>query len=107
MSNWIITPDQYLKDDEVKHLIKVCSQAAELAKAHDNWIAIRDWMIIDLALNIGLRVQEISDLKVKDLHVDYGESSLTVQHGKGDKRRVVNFGKNLKAHLKRYLSTRN
>ena len=62
---------------------------------------------IDLALNTGLRVQETSDLKVEDLHIDYGESSLTVQHGKGDKKRVVKFGKNLKAHLKKYLSTRN
>ena len=61
-------------------------------------------MIIDLALNTGLRVQELCDLKVDDLHIDYGESALTVQHGKGNKKRLVKFGKKTKAHLKNYLS---
>lgn len=106
MSNWVITPDKYLKEDEVNRLNKVCAEAAELAEARFNWVAIRDWMIIDLALNTGLRVQEISDLKVVDLHIDYGESSLTVQNGKGGKKRIVKFGKRTKAHLKKYLSWR-
>ena len=106
MPNWIITPDKYLSDEEVNKLIRVCSNAAELASNKDQWVAIRDWMIIDLALNTGLRVQELSDLKVEDLHINYGESALTVQCGKGGKKRLVKFGKKTKSHLKKYLSER-
>ena len=69
----------------------------------DNWLPIRDWMVIDLALNTGLRVQEVADLKVEDLHLEYNQSSLVVQNGKGGKKRVVRIGSKLKAHLKRYL----
>jgi len=106
MPNWIITPDKFLNEEEVTQLIKVCSDAAELASNKDQWVAIRDWMIIDLALNTGLRVQELSDLKVNDLHIQYGECALTVQCGKGGKKRIVKFGKKTKAHLKKYLSER-
>jgi len=106
MPNWIITPDKYLSDEEVNKLIRICSNAAEHAANKDQWIAVRDWMIIDLALNTGLRVQELCDLKVGDLHIEYGESALTVQSGKGGKKRLVKFGKKTKAHLKKYLSER-
>ncbi len=101
---WIITPDKFLKDKEVKQLVKVCSDAAILADMKGNWLAIRDWMIIDLALNTGLRVKEISDLKVEDLHLDYKQSSIEVKNGKGGKRRVVRIGAKLKTHLKKYLT---
>ena len=106
MPNWIITPDKYLSDEEVNKLTRTCSNAAEHAAYKDQWVAVRDWMIIDLALNTGLRVQELSDLKVEDLHIEYGESALTVQSGKGGKKRLVKFGKKTKAHLKQYLSER-
>jgi len=106
MANWIITPDKFLSDEEVNKLVRTCSNAAELAANKDQWIAVRDWMIIDLALNTGLRVQELCDLKVGDLHIEYGESALTVQSGKGGKKRLVKFGKKTKAHLKKYLSER-
>ena len=106
MPNRIITPDKYLSNEEVNKLIRACSNAAEHAANKDQWVAVRDWMIIDPALNTGLRVQELSDLKVEDLHINYGESALTVQHGKGNKKRLVKFGKKTKAHLNRYLSER-
>jgi len=104
--NWIITPEKYLSDEEVKRLIHTCSNAAQLAQAKGNVIAVRDWMIIDLALNTGLRVAELSNLKIEDLHLDYGEKSLTVRNGKGNKARNVKFGSELKKHLKEYLDSR-
>ena len=100
---WQISEDKFLNGDEVRRLVKYCKDAAELARMKKNWLPIRDWMIIDLALGTGLRVQEISDLKVNDLHIDYDQSSLTVQNGKGGKKRNVRFGSKLKAHLKKYL----
>lgn len=105
-SNWIITPEKYLQEDEVNKLVQTCKDEAELARMKDNWIAIRDWMLIDMALNTGLRVAELSNLQVDDLHIQYGEKSLTVRDGKGGKARVVKFSAALKRHLKAYLSER-
>jgi len=56
MPNWIITPDKYLSDEEVNKLIRTCSNAAEHAAYKDQWVAVRDWMIIDLALNTQIHV---------------------------------------------------
>ena len=104
--NWIITPEKYLSDEEVKRLRHTCADAAQLAKAKGNWIAVRDWMVIDLALHTGLRVAELSHLRIEDLHLQYGEEALTVHEGKGGKRRVVKFGSGLKTHLNDYLDSR-
>ena len=79
---WTLTPDKYLNEEEVKRLVRVCSDAAEIAEKRGYWLAVRDWMIIDLTLNTGLRVQEVADLKVKDLYINYNESSLVVEKGK-------------------------
>ena len=103
--NWVITPEKYLSEEEVKRLVNTCKNAAQLSKEKGNWIAVRDWMVIDLALNTGLRVAEISNLKVDDLHLDYGEKSLTVRNGKGGKARVVKFSSSLKQHLNEYLDS--
>ena len=100
---WILTEEKFLSDEQVKSLVNTSSDAAKLAEMKDNWLPIRDWMIIDLALNTGLRVQEVADLKVEDLHLEYNQSSLVVQNGKGGKKRVVRIGSKLKAHLKRYI----
>ncbi|MFC1555288.1 tyrosine-type recombinase/integrase [candidate division KSB1 bacterium] len=102
---WTLTPDKYLNEEEVKRLTKVCSDASDLAERRGYWIAVRDWMIIDLTLNTGLRVQEVSDLKVSNLFLNYNESSLVVESGKGGKRRVVRFGPKTKTHLKKYLES--
>lgn len=104
--NWIITPEKYLSEAEVKRLTHICSDAAQLAKAKGNWIAVRDWMLIDLALHTGLRVAELSHLRIADLHLEYGDKALTVRDGKGGKQRVVKFGSGLKEHLKEYLNSR-
>ncbi|MCF7802686.1 MAG: tyrosine-type recombinase/integrase [Candidatus Marinimicrobia bacterium] len=105
-NNWVITPEKYLSEEEVKSLVKTCRDAAQLAKEKGNWIAVRDWMVIDLALHTGLRVAELSNLRVGDLHLDYGEKSLTVRNGKGGKDRVVKFGSEVKRHIKEYLDSR-
>ncbi|MCP3683824.1 MAG: tyrosine-type recombinase/integrase [bacterium] len=104
--SWIITPEKYLKEEEIKSLFKVCSEAAELAELKGQFLAIRDLCLINLAFGTGLRAGEIADLKIEDLHLDYGESSLVVMKGKGNKKGVVRVGVKLKAHLKRYIKYR-
>ncbi len=106
MSSWLITPEKYLKEEEIKRLFRVVSDAAELAELKGQFLAVRDHCLLALAFGTGLRAGEIADLKIEDLHLDYGESSLVVQKGKGSKKGVVRIGAQLKAHLKRYIKYR-
>ena len=103
---WILTPEKFLNEEEVKRLVKVCSDAAKIAELKGNWIANRDNTLLQLSLNTGLRVQEVADLKVTDLFLNYKESSLCVQKGKGGTKRVVRFGPKTKALLNKYLQQR-
>ena len=103
--NWIMTPDKFLSDKEYKILMNTCKDAAELATLKNRIKPIRDYMIIDLALHSGLRVSEIGNLKIEDLHITKGNSQIIVRDGKGGKSRLVMIGKDLRKHLKRYIST--
>ena len=61
MSKWIITPDKYLADDEVRKIKKVCEEAALIARSRGNQFPERDQLIIETALGTGLRVSELSN----------------------------------------------
>jgi len=83
MSQWIITPDKYLTADEVKRLRKACQELALIAKSKGNQAPVRDTTIIELTLGTGLRVSELSNLKVEHLYLKKGQNSLLVKNGKG------------------------
>ena len=106
MSQWIITPDKFLTDEESKRLRKICEEVAIIAKSKGNQIAIRDRLIIEIALGTGLRVSEMANLKVEDIYFRKGQNSLTVRDGKGSKDRVVAFNNRLKSLIQEYLDYR-
>ena len=103
MKKWILTPEKYLKDWEVKILRAFLEEKSIVALAKKQKKPVRDWAIIDTALSAGLRASEITNLKVKDLHIGKGEKAIFVENGKGKKDRLVTIGENLKKHLKRYI----
>ena len=106
MSNWLISPDKYLTEDEVHQLRNTLSDAATLAKARGSQIAVRDQLIIELALGTGLRVSELANLQVKELFLKKGQNSLHVRNGKGGKDRIVQFSTGLKKLILDYLEYR-
>ncbi len=65
--------------------------------------AVTRWMIIDLALQTGLRASEMCDLLISDIHIGYGQNSIFVREGKGGKSANVIINDSLKRHLKQYL----
>jgi site-specific recombinase XerD len=96
-------PDQPRKLDadlltarEVDSLLRVCSRRAPTG--------IRNRAMIALAYRTGLRIGEVLALRMKD--VDLQGGTLTVQHGKGDKRRVVGIDQGTVAVLTRWLEVR-
>jgi integrase/recombinase XerD len=106
MSTWIITPDKYLHPDEVKKLRASIHANALLAKSKGRQMGFRSMVIIELGLSTGIRVGEMSKLKVDDLQLKRGQNSLIVRSGKGGKTRVVQFGVNLKNIILEYLEYR-
>ncbi len=106
MSQWIITPEKYLKDEEVKALRKTASDMAIIARSKGNQNAVRNQLIIELALGTGLRVSEMANMRVGDLHLGKGQNSLIVKNGKGGKDRIVAFNSKLKILIQDYLDYR-
>jgi integrase len=72
-------PPEVLTADEVKGLIRASSNRA--------LTGIRNRALITVMYRAGLRLSEALALKPKDIDPDAG--TITVLHGKGDKRRVV------------------
>ena len=46
MSQWIVTPDKFLTDEESKRLRKSCEEAAIIAKSKGNQLSVRIRLII-------------------------------------------------------------
>ncbi len=87
--SWALDEGKYLKIYEVKRLRNACKKARVPALKQGKSTAIRDWYMIELGLNTGLRVNEMANLKCSDLLIRKEQSSIIVQKGKGGKRRTV------------------
>ena len=87
--NWTLDESKYLNLDKVKQLRAACQKAKILAIRESKPTPVRDWFMVELGLFSGLRVEEMTDLKVSDLHIKEEESSLTVRKGKGGKSRTI------------------
>lgn len=89
-------PPEVLTEEEVKSLIRACSNRAPTG--------IRNRALITVLYRAGLRLSEALALKPKDIDADRG--TITVLHGKGDKRRVVGLDPGSMAILLRWVDIR-
>lgn len=62
-------------------------------------IGLRDLCIFEFLYSSGVRVSELCNLKVSDLHID---DAFAIVTGKGNKQRIVIFGELCKLRLKKY-----
>lgn len=83
----------YLNSDEVKKLIKAPDVKSELG--------IRDRAILEVLYSCGLRVSELTSLKMEDLFFEKDQISVI---GKGSKKRVVPIGERAKKYVNQYLN---
>jgi site-specific recombinase XerD len=102
---WSINETKYLDIKKVKKLRFALIKAR--ASAPDKLITARDWFMVELGLSTGLRVDEMVNLKVSDLHLNGFQPSLIVKCGKGNKPRTVYFSESFKNECLLYLSRRN
>ena len=89
-------PPEPLTQDEVKALLRACSQRAVTG--------VRNRALIVVLYRAGLRISEALSLCVKDLNAQ--ASTLHVLHGKGDKSRVVGLDAGAWAILQLWLDRR-
>jgi len=100
---WEIGREKYLTESQAKQLTNYCKRAAEYDEHRDRRNMVVGWMMVHLGISAGLRVAEITDLRVGDCRVGYSESHLVVRNGKGGRRGEVIIGKALKKHLDRLI----
>jgi len=98
-----ITQEDFMSPEQVLALKEHCRKMARLADADARRNPIRDWAILHVALDAGLRVSEICDLRIRDVILDNGSASLIVRNGKGNKKRGVKIGKALRDHLEEFI----
>lgn len=97
-SSYIDTPRLWKKVPEILNLSEV-QNLIEAADLHTDQ-GIRDRAILEVMYATGMRVSEVSNLKLRDVHLDVG--FLRCQ-GKGKKERIVPLGKKACGAVLRYL----
>src|ERR1035441_4087794 len=89
-------PVEVLTPEEAVSLIKTCSAKASTG--------LRNRALLTVLYRAGLRIAEALALRLKDVNVEAG--TLTVLHGKGDRRRVVGLDAGAAAVLGQWLERR-
>ncbi len=89
-------PAEILTEDEVKSLIQCCSNRAPTG--------IRNRALITALYRAGLRLGETLALRTKDMDPTAG--TITILHGKGDRRRTVGLDPGAMAIVMRWIDKR-
>ena len=93
-------PPHVLSDDEMKRLLKTCEGAP---KDSQRFADRRDAAIIRIFVDCGLRLSELTNLKLDD--IDLADDVIRVL-GKGSRIRTVHVGDRTALSLQRYLRAR-
>ena len=100
---WALNESKFLKLNEVRKLGRYCDKIRKVALRSGKATPVRDWFMIELGLNAGMRVSEMRDLKCSDLHLQIEQSSLSVRKGKGNKPRSIRISEYFKKECRWYL----
>ena len=89
------TPHRALTAAEARTLLADIDRSTKMGQ--------RDYALILLLTRTGLRRSEAADLTLADLQEEQGHHIVVVQHGKGDKRRVVKLPNDVRRVIGEYL----
>lgn len=102
MNHYSITRDKFMSVVERDKLLRCCKKEAKIDLSENRKKWVNRYMLAHLALNSGLRVSEITNLKISDIHFNGKENYLSV-FGKGNKKRDVYIDDEIVEHLKSYI----
>ena len=102
----VIDRDKYMSAEEVKQLLTVTEARAIVDLRKGRIAGIRAWMVVDLALQTGLRVSELTAIQIKD--IDLKRGFVTVTRLKRKKKVIdsLAISPELIKHLKEYIEDR-
>ena len=100
---WVMDERKCLNTKEIKKLRKSCTTARACGLRREKFTSVRNWFMIELGLNAGLRVEEMASLKKSDLIIDSNRSSIIVL-GKGNKKRAVWINSDFKRKCQLYFN---
>ncbi len=99
-----LTQEDFLSPQQTRTLKEHCRRKAQAAATDGRTNPVRDWAILHVAIDAGLRVSEICALENRDLILEPGAGSIIVRCGKGKKKRGVRIGEALREHLVEFLT---
>jgi integrase/recombinase XerD len=99
-----ITYEDFMSPEQVRALKDYCRRRAEAPTLDKRENPVRDWAILHVALDAGLRVSEICALELRDVLLDPLHAALIVRDGKGGKKRGVKMGTALRDHLEEFIA---
>jgi integrase/recombinase XerD len=97
-------PTKRGEDREIRHLDQAEVDALLAAPDRDTWTGRRDHVLLDVAVQTGLRVSELTGLRVGD--VELGTGAHTRCRGKGRKERCTPLAKETVAVLRVWMKER-
>lgn len=98
---WIIDENKCFSSKEVRKLRNFCNKERIRGMQNRKFSPVRNWFMVELGLNDGLRVSEMASLQHGDLLIDENRSSIVVV-GKGNKKRSVWISSHFKKTCKTY-----
>lgn len=87
--SWFFNQDRFLSEAEIKRLRRTANRLKDQALKTDKRAPVIDWFLICVAMETGLRVQEIADLCCGDIEAKGDRMAVMVRNGKGGKPRLV------------------
>jgi len=87
---------EFLEEDELRRMLNATKDAKGL-------IGKRDRAVLEMLFSTGLRVSELSELRIKEINLKRGEFTV---RGKGSKHRIVFLSDNARDAVAEYLDKR-
>lgn len=88
---WLLDTNKFLTEGELRRLIRIMEKEKDKAFNEDRKIPVKDWFLVCVAVETGLRVQEIADLSCEDFQINRSHNAVLVRNGKGGKKRLVHI----------------
>ena len=89
--HWLLEVNKFLTEEELRKLIRITGKEKDKALNAGRKTPVKDWFLVCVAVETGLRVQEIADLSCGDFQMNNGHSAVLVRNGKGGKKRLVHI----------------
>ena len=93
-----------IKPIKIAKDIKKSFSDVEIDSLRSGCRTLKDRALIEFLLSSGVRVEELSEMKINDVNME--TLTVHVKHGKGEKERITYISSVAKQHLNKYLMSR-